>query len=101
MHHMCLLFFTYHSSDKVEVLGHHVFEVVGDEDSPHVELDLIRGLSIVSVHVWRGALCVQERRERERENSKSSTLAGIHVRAYVRISTAKSIHLFSYTCGLL
>lgn len=26
---------TYNASDEVEVLGHHVMEVIGDEDSTH------------------------------------------------------------------
>lgn len=29
---------THHSFDKVEVFGHHVIEVVSDEDSPHEQL---------------------------------------------------------------
>ena len=27
--------------DKVEIVGHHVLEVIGDEDPPDVELDLV------------------------------------------------------------
>lgn len=29
---------TYNAFDEVEVLGHHVVEVIGDEDSTHEEL---------------------------------------------------------------
>lgn len=29
---------THHSLDKVQVFGHHIIEVVSDEDSPHKEL---------------------------------------------------------------
>ena len=32
---------THHSSDEVEVLWHDVFKVVGDEDSSHVQFDLV------------------------------------------------------------
>merc|ERR1719342_1483421 len=35
-----------HTFHKAEVVGHHVLEVVGDEDSPHVELDILLGLTI-------------------------------------------------------
>lgn len=35
---MLVLVITHHSLDKVQVLGHHVVEVVSDENSPHEKL---------------------------------------------------------------
>lgn len=39
---------THHSLDKVQVLGHHVVEVVGDEDSPHEKLRFIKERAEIS-----------------------------------------------------
>ena len=33
--------------DKVEIVGHHVLEVIGDEDPPDVELDLVLLLAVL------------------------------------------------------
>ena len=77
--------------DEVEVFWHHVLKVVCDEDTPHVQLDLITGLSVVGVHVSRSSLWVKEReREREREREytldcRKSTLAG---KLYYAINSA-------------
>lgn len=35
------------ASDKGQILGHHVLEIVGDEDAPDVELDVFGGLAVV------------------------------------------------------
>ena len=50
---------THYSPDKVEVIC--------DEHSPHIELDLVRdlGIHVVGVYVCRGTL---RERERERES---------------------------------
>ena len=37
---------TYDSSDEAEVSRHHVFEVVGDEHSAYVQLDLVHLLAV-------------------------------------------------------
>ena len=80
---------THHSPDKVEVIC--------DEHSPHIELDLLRDLGIVGVHVCRGTLWEKRERERERERAhcKCSTLAWmLHIHKY----RAQSINIFSYPC---
>ena len=47
---------TYHSPDEGQVLGHHVFKVVSDEDPAHVHLDVVHLLAIVLEHVCRRCL---------------------------------------------
>ena len=37
----------HHTFHKAEIVGHHVLEVVGDENSPHVELDVLLGLTVL------------------------------------------------------
>merc|ERR1712192_8835 len=37
----------YDTLDEAKVVGHHVLEVVGDEDSPDVELDVLLGLPVL------------------------------------------------------
>lgn len=52
--------YTDHSTNKTQVLGHHVLKVVGDEDAAHVELDGVHPLAIVVEHVKGGALGDEE-----------------------------------------
>ena len=39
------------SSDEGQVLGHHVLEVVSDEDTSHEELDLFSAFTVIGEHV--------------------------------------------------
>ena len=50
----------HNSTDKGKVLGHHVFKVVGDEDTSDVKLDLVNLLPIVGEHVIGSSLGDEE-----------------------------------------
>ena len=56
---------THEAADKVQVLWHHLFKVVGDEDATHVHLDRVRLLAVVVERVmWRRLGDKQDRFER-------------------------------------
>ena len=44
----------HNTMDKGQVLGHHVFKVVGDEDTPYIQLNLVHRLAILRKEVVRG-----------------------------------------------
>ena len=74
---------THHSPDKVEVIC--------DEHSPHIELDLVRDLGIVGVHVCRGTL-----REREREREREPIVNAQHwLECYIYINTQHNLSVSS------
>lgn len=39
-----------HTFDKAQILWHHLLEVVGDEHSPHVQLDVVVFFAVVVEH---------------------------------------------------
>lgn len=47
---------THEATNKVEVLGHHLLEVVGDEDTAHIHLDGVDFLAVVVECVGRCCL---------------------------------------------
>ena len=54
--------YTDHAAHEVEVFGHHVFKVVGDEDTAHIELDLVHLLAVVLERVGRRGAGDEENR---------------------------------------
>ena len=41
----------YNATDERQVLGHHVFKVVSDEDTSHIQLDLVHFLAILGEQI--------------------------------------------------
>ncbi len=76
--------FTYNSLNESQILGHHVFKVVGDEDPSHVHFDQIGSLAVIVEQILR-------RFVRDKQNRLESHLCGVRRKNFAMLITVHTI----------